>query len=127
MPDDEDEEEETKLVQFKATSDRIEAWDKYWKNEPRFDDRSDLIRKSIERTISSDTDDQQTQDTIERAEALEKFERLESLVNEVNREVERVQNDIVDEDRMGDLMLNRSIRSTRRVLEQNGMLEDDSY
>ncbi|PHQ41258.1 hypothetical protein Z052_15400 [Halorubrum sp. C191] len=125
MPD-EDEEEETKLVQFKAPVERVEVWDEYWKNEPELSDRSDLIRKSVERTISSDNDEQDAQDAIGRAEALEHFEQLESLVNEVNREVGRVQNDLVDEDRMGELMLNRSIRSTRRVLEQNGMLEDDS-
>lgn len=126
MPDEEKEQDGTKLVQFKAPSDRVEVWDKFWKSEPEFDDRSDLIRKSVERTISTDGDEKETNDVIGRQEALEKFERLESLMNELDREVSRVQNDIVDSDEMGDLMLNRSYRATERVLEQNGVLNDDS-
>jgi Arc/MetJ-type ribon-helix-helix transcriptional regulator len=126
MPDDEDEREETKLVQFKAPAERVEVWDEYWKDEPELTDRSDLIRKAIERTISSDTDNQQTQDAIGRAEALEKFERLESILDELDREVSRVQDDIVNEDKMDDIVLQRSYSATKRVLEQNGMLDDDS-
>lgn len=122
MPDEDD---GTKLVQFKAPADRVEVWDEYWKDEPEFDDRSDLIRKSVERTISTNEDEQETNDAIGRQEALEKFERLESLMNELDREVSRVQNDIVDSDEMGDLMLNRSYRATKRVLEQNNILNDD--
>jgi hypothetical protein len=127
MPDDEDDEkQETKLVQFKAPASRVEAWDEYWQEEPELSDRSDLIRKSVERTISTDIDGQQTNDAIGRQEALEQFERLESLLNELDREVSRVQDDIVNSDEMDDLVLQRSYRATKRVLEQNGMLDDDS-
>jgi hypothetical protein len=118
--------EETKLVQFKAPASRVEAWDEYWQNEPELTDRSDLIRKSVERTISTDTDDQQTQDTIERTEALEHFERLESLVEDIGDEIDVVKGDIVNEDEMSDIMLNRSYRATKRVLEKNEILKDDS-
>jgi len=117
--------EETKLVQFKAPRDRIEAWDRYVKNEPEYDDRSDLIRKSIERNISEDSEDTQNQDSIGRQEALENFERLKSMVSDLEREIEIVQGDIVNEDDMSDLVLNRSYRATKRVLEQNDIIEDD--
>jgi hypothetical protein len=52
MPDKEEREEETNLVQFKPPVERVEVWDEYWQNEPELSDRSDFIRKSIERTIS---------------------------------------------------------------------------
>ena len=79
------------LVQVKVDSDRLEAWDEYHEESPEFSDRSDLIRKSVERTISPDTDEQDTQDAIGRAEALEQFERLEGILNELEREVNIVQ------------------------------------
>jgi hypothetical protein len=127
MPD-EDEEEETKLVQFKAPAERVEVWDKFWKDEPRFDDRSDLIRKSVERTISTDNEEQESKDSIGRAEALEQFERMEGLLNELEREVSLVQEDIVTEDTMDDIVLQRSFQSTKQVLENAGIIgeEDDS-
>jgi hypothetical protein len=128
MPDKGDEEEETKLVQFKAPAERVEVWDKFWKDEPRFDDRSDLIRKSVERTISTDNEEQESKDSIGRAEALEQFERMEGLLNELEREVSLVQEDIVTEDTMDDIVLQRSFQSTKQVLENAGIIgeEDDS-
>lgn len=128
MPDKGDEEEETKLVQFKAPAERVEVWDKFWKDEPRFDDRSDLIRKSVERTISTDNEEQESKDSIGRAEALEQFERMEGLLNELERQVSLVQEDIVTEDTMDDIVLQRSFQSTKQVLENAGIIgeEDDS-
>ncbi len=119
---------ESKLVQIKVDSERLDAWDEFHEESPEFDDRSDLVRKSVERTISTDTDEQDTQDGIGRAEALEQFERLEGLLNELEREVSLVQEDIVTEDTMDDIVLQRSFQSTKQVLENAGITgeEDDS-
>jgi len=81
---------EKELVQVKVDAERLEAWDEFHENSHEFDDRSDLIRKSVERTISPDNE-QDTQDAIGRAEALEQFERLEGILNELEREVSLVQ------------------------------------
>jgi hypothetical protein len=119
---------DSKLVQIKVESDRLEAWDKFHSESPEFDDRSDLVRKSVERTISTDSKEQDTQDGIGRAEALEQFERLEGLLNDVEREVNLVQQDIVTEETMDDIVLQRTFQSTKRVLENAGIVgeEDDS-
>ncbi|WP_121303516.1 hypothetical protein [Haloarcula quadrata] len=116
---------ESKLVQIKVDSDRLEAWDKFHSENPEFDDRSDLIRKSVERTISTDNEEQESKDSIGRAEALEQFERMEGLLNELEREVSLVQEDIVTEDTMDDLVLQRSYQSTKQVLENAGIIGDE--
>jgi len=112
---------DSKLVQIKVDAERLEAWDTFHESSPEFDDRSDLIRKSVERTISTDTDEQDTQDGIGRQEALERFERLDGLLNEIEREVGLVQDDIVIEDIMDDIVLQRSYQATRQVLETTGI------
>jgi Arc/MetJ-type ribon-helix-helix transcriptional regulator len=121
----EDEENRTKLVQFKAPRDRVDEWDDFVENEPRFDDRSDLIRKSVERTISTDTDEQDTQNGIGRQEALEQFERIESLLNDLDREVKLVQQDVVNEDTMDDIVGQRTYQATLRALQNKDIVEEE--
>ena len=118
---------EKELVQVKVNAERLDAWDDFHENSPELDDRSDLVRKSVERTISTDTDGQDTQDGIGRAEALEQFERLEGLLNDLEREVNLVQEDIITEDTMDDIVLQRTYQSTKRVLENADIIggEDD--
>ncbi|ERH10352.1 MAG: hypothetical protein J07HX64_02125 [halophilic archaeon J07HX64] len=117
---------DSKLVQIKVDSDRLEAWDKFHSENPEFDDRSDLVRKSVERTISTDNKQEESKDSIGRAEALEQFERLEGILNELEREVSLVQEDIVTEDTMDDIVLQRSFQSTKRVLKNAGIIGDEN-
>jgi hypothetical protein len=103
----------------------LDAWDEFHEESPEFDDRSDLVRKSVEHTISTDIDEQDTQDGIGRAEALERFERPEELLSELAREVVLVQEDIVTEDTMDDIVLQRSFQSTKQGSENAGITSEE--
>jgi hypothetical protein len=68
------------LRQVRVDPERLEAWNTFHTESIEFDDCSDPVRKSVERIISTDTDEQDTQDAIGRQKAPEKFERIEGMV-----------------------------------------------
>jgi len=113
------------LVQLRVPDERVEAWDEYWQENPEYDDRSDLIRKSVERTISDETKESDSNDGVDEQVVLERFNRLESLMQDIEQEMGLVQADIINEDEMSNLVLNRSYRATERVLEKHGLVGND--
>lgn len=113
------------LVQLRVPDDRLDKWDEYWEGDPEYDDRSDLIRKSVERTISDEDKEADSNDGVDERVVLERFNRLESMMQDIEQEMELVQADLVNEDEMSNLVLNRSYRATERVLTKHGVVEDD--
>ncbi|MDS0474787.1 hypothetical protein [Natrinema sp. 1APR25-10V2] len=113
------------LVQLRVPDERVEAWDEFVEDEPEYDDRSDLIRKSVERTISTDTEGPGSNDGVDEQVVLERFDRLESLMQDVEQEIGLVQADLVNEDEMSDIVSNRSYRAVKHALETYDVITEE--
>lgn len=60
-------------------------------------------------------------------EVVEALDRLEGLLYDVEASIDEVKTDIVDEDQLENIVSNRSYRAVEYVLEDNDLLDDETY